>query len=221
MSQNEQLIRAVESVKNKINQLLAEKDHVIVAIDGRCASGKTTLAGVLQQELNCNVVHMDDFFLRPEQRTAERLQTPGENVDHERFMEEVLLPYKNAKIVETAGSQEPDCQELFDQGRKEKQTSEIWYRPYDCHTKRLTDQICIVPGKVLVVEGAYSCHKELYEHYDLHIFMDVKPQVQLERIVARNGAEQAKRFQEMWIPLEERYLAEFGVEEQCEMRFRL
>lgn len=35
---------------------------LLIAIDGRAASGKTTLAAMLQKELNCNVVHMDHFF---------------------------------------------------------------------------------------------------------------------------------------------------------------
>ena len=195
MLQTKPLMQAAEKVKREIEKLLAEKESVIVAIDGRCASGKTTFANVLQQEMACNVVHMDDFFLRPEQITEARLQAPGENVDHERFWEEVLLPYKKGAVVS--------------------------YRPYDCHTQQLKAPVYIVPGKVLIVEGAYSCHKSLYDHYDLHIFMDVEPEVQMERIVARNGAEQAKRFREMWIPLEERYLSAFDVEERCEIKIRL
>ena len=187
--------QAIERVKSIIESLLAKQERVIIAIDGRCAAGKTTFAHALQQELACNVVYMDDFFLRPEQRTAERLQMPGENVDHERFLEEVLLPYQNGTMVS--------------------------YRPYDCHTQQLKEPVCIEPGKVLIVEGAYSCHKSLYEHYDLHIFMHVEPDVQMERILARNGEEQAKRFKEIWIPLEERYLAVFDVESRCEMKIGL
>ena len=45
-------------------------DHpLVVAIDGRCASGKSTLAAKLQQGLHCPVFSLDDFFLRPQQRT--------------------------------------------------------------------------------------------------------------------------------------------------------
>ncbi|MFR7635787.1 MAG: hypothetical protein ACLUYZ_00015 [Lachnospiraceae bacterium] len=42
---------------------------------------------------------MDDFFLRPEQRTAARLAQPGENVDHERFLSEVLQPALRGEAV--------------------------------------------------------------------------------------------------------------------------
>ena len=37
----------------------------IIAIDGRCAAGKTTLAARLAKELGGDVIHMDDFFLPP------------------------------------------------------------------------------------------------------------------------------------------------------------
>ena len=44
----------------------------IIAIDGRCAAGKTTLAARLAKELGGDVIHMDDFFLPLELRTEER-----------------------------------------------------------------------------------------------------------------------------------------------------
>ncbi|MBS6367782.1 MAG: hypothetical protein KH420_10635, partial [Clostridiales bacterium] len=60
-----------------------------LAIDGRAAAGKTTLACQLQQHFGAAVIHMDDFFLPAELRTASRLQTPGGNVHYERFLQEV------------------------------------------------------------------------------------------------------------------------------------
>ena len=52
-----------------IRALLDRQARVIAAIDGRCGAGKSTLAAQLQAQLSCRVFHMDDFFLRPEQRT--------------------------------------------------------------------------------------------------------------------------------------------------------
>ncbi len=178
-------------VKGVINQLLEKQPRVLVAIDGRCAAGKTTFAETLSKELSCGLVHMDDFFLRPTQRTKERLQIPGENVDHERFMEEVLIPYREGE--------------------------HIIYRPYDCRTQCLSEPVSIRNARVLIAEGAYSCHKELFPWYDLHIFMDVNPTLQMQRIIARNGAEAAERFKGLWIPLEEAYFEAFQVKEQCEL----
>ena len=74
------------AVLQAVQALPQDRQPLIVALDGRCASGKTTLAALLQQQTGCSVVHMDHFFLRPEQRTRERLEQPGGNVDYERFL---------------------------------------------------------------------------------------------------------------------------------------
>ena len=39
----------MEAIKKRIDELLAQKDMVIVAIDGKCTSGKTTLAAKLAE----------------------------------------------------------------------------------------------------------------------------------------------------------------------------
>ena len=70
------------TLKKRIDLLLAQSGQVIVAIDGNCTAGKTTLAGMLEEMYDCSVFHMDDFFLRPEQRTPERYAEIGGNVDY-------------------------------------------------------------------------------------------------------------------------------------------
>ena len=54
---------------NKIKQVIEaieakQQEYIVIAIDGRCASGKTTLANKLAQHFHANVFHMDDYFLR-------------------------------------------------------------------------------------------------------------------------------------------------------------
>ena len=75
---------------------IKDRDRVIVAVDGRCGSGKSTLADMLSARLDAPVVRMDHFFLRPEQRTKERLSVPGGNSDRERLIEEVLIPMRES-----------------------------------------------------------------------------------------------------------------------------
>lgn len=176
-----------------IRQQLREKDSVIIAVDGRCGSGKTTLALRLQKEFAAAVFHMDDFFLRPEQRTAERLAQPGENVDHERFLTEVLLPLHRAE------------------------TAFCW-RPYRCGQQALGDLLNASAARLNIVEGSYSCHPELWPYYDLRVFLTVAPDVQLQRIIRRSGAEKAAVFTELWIPLEEAYFRRYDVQTRCTMR---
>lgn len=79
------LLGAIDRKRDGTNRLL-------VALEGGSASGKTTLAALLEAVYGCSVFHMDDFFLRPEQRTPERYAQPGGNVDRERFWQEVLEP---------------------------------------------------------------------------------------------------------------------------------
>lgn len=181
----------MENLIKAINGLPKNKP-LIIGIDGRCAAGKTTLAARLQAETGCAVFHMDDFFLRPEQRTEKRLQTPGENVDHERFLEEVMLPLKSGK-------------------------SPIVYRPYDCQKQTLCGEISVQRLAVNIVEGSYSLHPSLWEFYDLRVFLTVAPEEQMQRIIIRNGREKAEIFRDRWIPLEEKYFSAFDIENRCDI----
>lgn len=183
----------LETVIAKIDQELQKKERLIVAIDGRCASGKTTLAGKLQAHYGCNLVHMDEFFLRPEQRTPQRFQTPGENVDHERFLDEVLLPLSRGENVS--------------------------YRPFRCGTQTLDNPISLGSHRLTIVEGSYSFHKNLREFYDLKIFLTVDPATQMERILCRNGEEMAEVFRTRWIPMEENYFGALEIAQYADLSF--
>jgi uridine kinase len=134
-----------------------KKGSAIIAIEGGSASGKTTLAKILSEVYDCNVFHMDDFFLRPEQRTPDRYAEVGGNVDRERFLDEVLKPTRENKTVE--------------------------YRRFDCSTQVLETAVKIEPKALTVIEGAYSMHTELSSYYDLSVFMDISSEYQRERIL--------------------------------------
>ncbi len=170
--------------------LIRERKPRLIAIDGRCGSGKTTLAAELARQLSCTVIHMDDFFLRPEQRTAERLAAAGENVDHERFLKEVLLPLSKGQ--------------------------EFSYRPFDCSTMSLGAPIFVTPNELVVVEGSYCLHPSLFDYYDLRVFVDVDAKQQMQRIVKRNPLS-AEMFRTKWIPLEEKYFSAFSIPERCDI----
>lgn len=186
-------VKKWDDIVEKISRLAENSDkNVLVAVDGRCASGKTTFAGYLLKALDCNVFHMDDYFLRPEQRTAERLKEPGGNVDRERFSEEVLIPL-------TEGA------------------DKIVYRRFDCHTMSLQPPVRVTTKKINIIEGAYCCHPDLIDKYDMKIFFDITKELQKERILNRNGSKQWEVFRDRWIPMEERYFEEFKVKEQCDI----
>ena len=178
-------------LNNILNIITKLKQPSIIAIDGRCASGKTTLSNQLKNELDCNIIHLDDFFLRPHQRTEERFKTPGSNIDYERFLEEVLIPLKK------------NCA--------------FSYRPYDCKLQKLADKITIIPKNMTIIEGSYACHPKFIDFFDFKIFMDINHDEQLKRIERRNGKIALKQFSEKWIPLEEEYFNFYKIPENCDL----
>jgi uridine kinase len=174
-------MESVESMKSaidRVERLLAEGRCAFVAIDGPCASGKTVFAASLHERFGGNVLHMDDFFLRPEQRTPERFAEPGGNVDRERFEAEVLKPLAAGQAVR--------------------------YRPWDCHTGDFATSRSVEPAALTVVEGSYSMHPALRGYYDLTMCLIVDPSERLRRLEARNPR-MLQRFIDEWIPLENRY----------------
>ncbi|MBS7324987.1 MAG: (d)CMP kinase, partial [Angelakisella sp.] len=52
-----------EAVMRGIGQV--NNDISVIALDGRAAAGKSTLAAALAETLQAAVIHMDDFFLPP------------------------------------------------------------------------------------------------------------------------------------------------------------
>lgn len=173
-----------------IRELVADKEkkQIFIAIDGKCASGKSTLGHYLKQEFDANLFHMDDFFLQKHQRTTERLAEVGGNVDYERFKEEVLEPLRAGKTV--------------------------FYRIFDCSKLEITESRVIEPKRVNIIEGSYSQHPYFGEPYDLLIFTEIDSESQLENIRKRNGEERLKDFVERWIPKEEAYFTKFGIKEK-------
>lgn len=181
-----------EPVVAAIDRLLKESDKktILVAIDGKCAGGKTTLGHYLQKLYDCNVFHMDDFFLRPEQRTEERMQEIGGNVDYERFRDEVLDEIRTGQTVT--------------------------YRKFDCQAMALEQTTrSMEPKRLNIIEGSYSMHPHFENVYDLKFFLNLNDEQQLENIRKRNGEEKLQRFKNEWIPKENAYFEQFHIRQQC------
>ena len=176
---------------DSLDQLMAEKASVIIALDGPSGAGKSSLATWFQKKYDdCAVFHMDDFFLPMAKKSRERLQTPGGNVDWERFLSEVLLPLKGGKAFS--------------------------YRPFNCGTGELDDLVFAASRKLNVIEGVYSHHPALREVYDMTFFLSIERQEQLDRILVRNGEMILNRFVKEWIPLEDLYFEKMGIQEKAD-----
>ncbi len=177
-------------VFNAIDRELERKDKVIVAIEGNSGAGKSYLAKLIANRYDCNIFHMDDFFLQSHQRTKERFEEAGGNIDYERFKREVVAP-----LMENL---------------------EFRYQLFDCQQAALAEFIHVIPKQLNIIEGVYSMHPLWNEIYDIRIFLSVEPEVQLKRILQRNGEFMLKRFQEEWIPLENKYFEACQIAAQCD-----
>lgn len=183
-----------QELLEKIDQIYTQKGHVTIAIDGRCGSGKTTLANKLKEYMDCHIFHMDDFYLQASQRTKERYNEPGGNVDRERFKKEVLEPLNNQQ--------------------------DVLYRPLDCSSMSISEGTLYPYKPINIIEGSYSCHPELIDDYDLTIFVDIDESLRHKRIEERNGKEVLNMFVKKWIPLEEKYFSCFDIQNHCDFYFK-
>lgn len=160
----------------------------LIAIDGHCGSGKTTVANYLAKELGASLFHMDDFFLQPHQRTEDRLNQPGGNVDYERFKAEIL-----DHITDKDG---------------------ITFRPFSCSKWQLEDEAITVPyHDIVIVEGSYSQHPHFQDAYQVKIFLEISPEEQKKRITARDGEAIWPMFETKWIPMEHTYFEAYKIKE--------
>lgn len=187
---NSRFIRLLPILKKAA--ALPDRDHAaIIAIDGRAASGKSTLADDLKLILQGSIVHIDDFFLPPALRTEERFSEPGGNVHYERFQSEVL-PL------------------LTDQ-------ASFSYRTFDCQNMSFGKMRLVENSNWRIVEGAYSHHPSFGSYADLKVFSDITPDMQMDRIRKRNGEWMAERFRTEWIPLEEIYYEYYHIKENADI----
>ncbi len=169
----------------RIRELADKGQTVIAAVDGRCGSGKSTLGQWLEEQLDCNLFHMDDFYLPFGERISGWEKTASANMDLDRFRRQVLLPVREGAAVD--------------------------YQAYNAH-KDLYSRTRIAPKQINIVEGSYSHHPAIRDLYDLTIFLTCGPEEQERRLRAREG-DHFESYRTRWIPLEESYFAGYRTEE--------
>lgn len=185
---------AASVILDEIERLKAQSTRVTVAIEGRAAAGKTTLAAALAEQLLAAVIHTDDYLLPFEARSDERMQTVGGHFDYARLSEEVLLPWQRGEAVAL--------------------------NAFNCQSGEIEERGMLPASDILIVEGAYGIHPALSFSYDLVIFCDIDKETQKSRILARNGA-RAERFFAEWIPREEAYFEKEEIRRRAKLSFFL
>ncbi len=164
----------------------------LVAVDGRCGSGKTGFSGIVEQLIPGfkHIAHMDDLYLPWEKRPPDWMETPAGNMDLERLRREILLPVRSGEPLAYPPFL-PDGPVLDEYGEP---------REID------PDEV-----ELILVEGTYSQHPSLATYYDYKIFLTCEHEEQTRRLRAREG-EYYPTFDRVWRALEEAYFAACGTE---------
>ena len=163
---------------------------VVLALDGRCGSGKTTLANGLAAQLpGCTLLRTDDFYLPPAQRIPDWAHTPCANMDLTRLRDEALrLTYAGQTVA---------------------------YRAYSCREGAYLPTVQLPAQPLVILEGSYSHHPLLRPYETLRGFVTCAKPEQTRRLQAREGARYAD-FAARWVPLEEGYFAQYGIAENAD-----
>ena len=123
-------------------------------------------------------------------KTPQRLAIPGGNVDLERLMQEVIIPFAAGQPVV--------------------------YRRYLCREDAFSAPIPLPDAPITILEGSYSMLPDIRRHADLSLFLWINPEVQQERLLQRVGAARLKDFNARWIPLENAYFDAYHLpDESC------
>ena len=182
-----------ESLISILAAALAQKPTkpLVLALDGRCGSGKTTLAnGLAAQFPGCTLLRTDDFYLPPARRSPDWARTPCANMDLIRLRDEALRPaYEGQPVL---------------------------YRAYSCRAGAYQPVQELAAQPLVILEGSYSHHPLLAGYETLQVFVTCSREEQTRRLQAREG-ERYANFAARWIPLEEGYFAQYRIEETADL----
>ena len=175
-----------------VSAALAQKPTrpLVLALDGRCGSGKTTMAAALAEQFPDSIVlHTDDFYLPPADRMPGWEQTPCAHKNLARLRDEVLAPPCAGKPV--------------------------LYRAYSCREGAYLPVQQLAAQPLVILEGSYSHHPLLTGCETLRVFLTCAKEEQTRRLQAREG-ERYANFAARWVPLEEGYFAQYHIAETAD-----
>ena len=175
-----------------IAERLAKKQPTVVAIDGRCGSGKTWLADAITCLFPCNLIHMDDFYLPKDCRSQDWQKQVGGNMNLSRFRQEVAEPLQ-------AGL--PVC-----------------YRAFCCQKQSYYEKTFDSYKLLIVVEGSYCLHPAAGLKPDISIFLTCSNTEQESRLRQREG-DYFTVFANQWIPMADHYLQSCHIEKKAMLTF--
>ena len=139
----------------KLSRIYSLGHEVTIAIDGPSYSGKTALAKLISTVFDCNIFDTRDFKLPG--LGFQRSKGVVTNIDTKRLKTEV-------------------CDKL--------NTGEPFsYGIYDREADKISDRRAVPPKRLNIIKGGYSLHPLLRKYYELKIYMDIDPKLQIKKFL--------------------------------------
>lgn len=186
----------LEDLRQRVEQLLEKKDHIVVGISGFGGSGKTYLAELLKNSFSGSStwVQLDNFLVDHGQGKGW-----AGGYDWNRF-ESVLRDIAAGK--------------------------DLHYQAYDWDKNALTDwYIDEKLPRVIVVEGVRLFHPRISRYFDLKVWVDRSLENATDSGKQRdraNGADDVhiKLWDDVWTPKEKEFIEEFNPRAQADYLYK-
>jgi uridine kinase len=156
---------------------------VLVALDGRSAVGKSTLAQQIAARTAALVIDGDDFY-RGGDDAFWQARNPAEKV-------ELAIDWHRQRSLLT----------------KLRRGEPARWQPYDWEVDdgRLAAEVNVGPAAVVILDGAYSARRELADLFALRALLDVPRQLRRERLLRREGERYRSEWEARWSEAEDLY----------------
>lgn len=160
---------------------------LLVAIDGRSGTGKSTIAQDVAKKLGGVVIQSDDFYIGgPDEQWTNR--TAQEKVDRvidwKRLRNEVLEPLLAGRMAS-------------------------WH-PFDFQTWQGLSSTTLTanPGQIIILDGIYSARPELADLIALSVLIETPNEERRARLVNREGANTMRAWHQVWDEAEDFYFTQ-------------
>lgn len=194
LMQNPDIEKAIIRIKDLIDQ---NKGPVLVAIDGRSGTGKSSIAQEIAAHLGGVHIVADDFWIGgsdDEWRQKSVQEKVSQAIDWQRIRSQVLVPLLN--------------------GRQAQWHPFNWQANEGLSPRLLSAN----PNRLIVLDGAYSSRPELQDIVSFSILVKVTDdKARRSRLVAREGAGNMENWHVIWDEAEDYYFSHLRKPEDFDM----
>jgi len=187
MRENLNLSVAADAIVVEIQRRLQRKSLVLVALDGRSGTGKSTIAQAVAARVDASIVVSDDFYAGGNDdvwygRSASEKVAQG--IDWRRMRKEVLEPL----LANKPASWHP-----------------LDFQPGSGWIGWKEEFVMLEPAPVILLDGIYSARPELADLVDVAVLIETDDLVRRKRLVVREGQDFMQRWHQLWDAAEDYY----------------